>query len=119
MRSRLDVSMPHRATIERYQQTDTGGAGGKEPLGEASPIAEDVPCQFAPRQTMYERPDVGERTEEPASALFPAGTDVQEGDILTFDRTGNGPYEVRGIDESVHQYRGDVISLEAELARAD
>lgn len=118
MKHRLDVSMTDRATIQREEQTGTGGAGGKEELYETVVIAEDVRCQYTPNQTLYERTEAGERTEKPAMVRFPADTDIRAGDIVDVD--GVLPsWEVQGVDVARDPYYDRIDEKVANLSRRD
>jgi hypothetical protein len=133
MRHRLEVSLTDRATIRRYRELDpdddtieTNAIG--EPINDTEsgddsslePIAEDVPCQFDDRSTSFVREDSGERVQRPATVTFAAAIadELQEGDLVDIEGEST-TYEIRGLDTQTDHRRGYVVSVEAELERAD
>lgn len=110
--------MTDRATIQREEQTGTGGAGGKEPVYDTVTVAEDVRCQYTPNQTVIERTETGEREQKPAMVRFPADTDIEAGDIVEVD--GVLPsWEVQGIEDARNPYHGHVAERVANVSRRD
>ena len=133
MRHRLEVSLTDRATIHRYRDLDpdddtieTNAIG--EPVNDMDStnesslktVAEAVPCQFDDRSTSFVREDTGERVQRPATVTFAGtlATALQEGDVVDIDGEPTR-YEIRGLDKQTDHRRGYVVSIEAELERAD
>ena len=113
---------PHRATIERPQESDATGVDAyAETVGEYVPVDEGVPCVFDDESTSFVREDTGERVQRPATVGFNPGVDIEEGDRLTVDgvTVPSVAYEVQDITIVRDDFRGGVDHLIAGVERAD
>jgi len=129
MRGRLEESLTDRARIVGLdpadvdeEDVDTNAIG--ETLVDVDDdddeLAVDVPCAFESESTSFVREATGERVRRPATATFLPDAPLREGRLVTFDVDDHATeYEVLGLEETRDHRRGEHVSVEAELGRAD
>lgn len=138
MRHRLEGNLTDRGTIlewpsnsedEEDDEDDedddsniwsasSGDAGSADDVAAPVPIVEDVPCQFDDSSTTFVREETGERVSTPAEVKFLYPTAAKEGRLFRLEG-GDRLYEIRGLDPERDHRCGQIISVVAELARAD
>jgi len=109
-------SLPHRATVTRFEQTGSNQLG--EPIQSETTVATDVPCKVDDGANEFTREDTGERVSESATVSFAPGAPVQEGNQLTFDHRPE-TVEVRTLRRPTTPGRGDDLRLEATIERVN
>lgn len=115
MQNTQEQAFPDRVTVRRIVYTDDGFGGLN--TGVAVVVSDDVPCRINPAQTQMLGGQASRQLEiEKWTLRFPVGTDIQDADVLTWDR---GDIQLQVETAKTPKSWETALTVQAEVVRSD